>query len=386
MIKYVEHRIWFLGHMFSRDGLKKSINYNFNVYGQSNDKIIFEEDNSEIINNLNNIYLEYDLECKKVKFSFLNNGCISIISEYEINLSEKSKFFLKNYDNVGGNEFIKNSKIIFNRLEELIKNDFSSLIILNSNMKWGIPNLLLDEEFSLNDLNINSVMYTQNFIYTKIEEEIFKNEKEHLSIVNEEKFNVFIDWGKRFWEIENEEEFDINLLDSEITYLSKKVMIISQLNIFTFLSQRILYNEELRNKISVEDLELLIASYRTLFQVNELISQDFDEFTNKLASKYFNTDDNINELILSKNDSEITLVQLAKYSESKKFEKFNNIMQGILTTIAILTIYSVVNDIASFLPIEDEKPIQNLRMTILIVITSIIFIGGVYIFKKVKRN
>lgn len=387
MIKYIEHRVWFLGHVINKNGLKKSINYNFNIYSQSSDKIVYKEMNLDLVAKLSSIYSLYEIKCEKIKYQFLNNGCISIIIEYSVD--NHNSIFLENYDFLGGEKFIETSSKLFERLEELIDKEFSDLITLNSNMKWGVSNLLikkLNDKLNYDELNFNSVLYTQNFVYTESDSKIFEEEINNFldTKISNEYFDIFIDWGKKFIKLKNEDKFSIDFLDSELVYLSKKVMIISQLNIFTHLSKKILYDEDLRNKISVEDLELLVSSYRTLFQTNELISQDFDEFTNKINQIYFKTDD-FKDLIALKKDSEVTLIQLAKYSESKRTEKFNKILQGILTIIAILTIYSVINDIASFLPIEEGKPIQNLRGNILIGITAIIFVSGIYLFKRIKR-
>ena len=169
-----------------------------------------------------------------------------------------------------------------------------------------------------------------------------------------------------------------------IVYLSKKVTSTTELNMFTILSQKILYDEKFRDSISVEEIELLISSYRTLYQLNDIIALDFSEFAKKFNDLCF-LHDNINDLNLSKKSSEKTLLQLIKYTESKKYDRYNKILQNILTIIAVLTIYSVLNDIASFLPIEEVKPVQNLRFDILITTTLILFFIGFYL-KKIKKK
>ncbi|MCT7575705.1 hypothetical protein N5U00_10230 [Aliarcobacter butzleri] len=388
MIKYIEHRVWFLGHIINKNGLKKSINYSFNVYSQSSDKIVYKEMNFDLVAKLSNIYSLYYINCEKIKYQFLNNGCVSIIIEYS--LDNHNSIFLKNYDYLAGEKFIEISSILFERLEELIDKEFSDLITLNSNMKWGVSNLLikkLNNKLNYDELNFNSVLYTQNFVYRESDSKIFEEEINNFldTKISNEDFDIFIDWGKKFIKLKNEDKFSIDFLDSELVYLSKKVMVISQLNIFTHLSQKILYDEDLRNKISVEDLELLVSSYRTLFQTNELISQDFDEFAKKINKKFFEVD-NFKDLISLKKNSELTLIQLAKYSELKKTERFNKILQGTLTIIAVLTVYSVINDIASFLLLEENKPIQNVRIDTLIGITVIIFLFTIFLFKMIKKQ
>lgn len=85
--------------------------------------------------------------------------------------------------------------------------------------------------------------------------------------------------------------------------------------------------------------------------------------------------DNFKDLVETKNNSEVTLIQLAKYYESKRNEKSSNRMNTILLFITLLTIYSVVNDIFSFLPLDEEKPIQISRTIVLILLTISIILG-----------
>lgn len=248
-------------------------------------------------------------------------------------------------------------------------------------MKWGIPNVLktLDEKY-YNELKVNSVLFTQNFVFENdLDKDIYVNDE--FSEIKNDSFNVNISWGIRFWIAK---EFKLDNLDSEIIYLSKKVTLTTQLNIFTILSQKILYDEKFRDKISIEEMELLISSYRTLYQLNDIITLDFNEFTKKFNDACFK-DDNINDLITSKNSSEITLLQLIKYTESKKHDRYNKILQNILSIIAVLTIYSVLNDIATFLPIEEGKPVQGLRFDILLVTTLTLFFIGFYLLKIKKK-
>lgn len=375
MIKYIEHKIWFLGHTFSENGFKNSENYFFNSYSNFGEKIIFEETQIDIYEQLNKIYSDCALKCEKINYNFLNNGCISILIEYLV--LDNQNDFIKNYDDLSGKKFNLITSLIFDRLESLISKDLSKYLILNNNMRWGIPTLLIKKNNDYNGLNINSVLYTQNFVFDESDKKIFIKEIEKLSknkiCINN--YDLYVDWGKRFWYNKEENiQIKLEIFDSEIVYLSKKVMTISQLNIFTHLSQKILYDENIRNNISVEDLELLVSSYRTLFQLNELISQDFDEFTNKFNKLCF-LSDNFKDLVETKNNSEVTLIQLAKYYESKRNEKSSNRMNTILLFITLLTIYSVVNDIFSFLPLDEEKPIQISRTIVLILLTISIILG-----------
>lgn len=367
-MKYIEHMVYFLGHILNDNYKNEFIPFGFNNYeNPTKDKLKICEINESLLIELS----KDNMFCESIVYNFLSNGCVSVFIEYRIDK------FIKNYHEIGAENFIKTSQIIINRIETLL----SDKILINPNMKWGIPNVLktLDEEY-YNELKVNSVLFTQNFVFENdLDKDIYVNDE--FSEIKNDSFNVNISWGIRFWIAK---EFKLDNLDSEIIYLSKKVTLTTQLNIFTILSQKILYDEKFRDKISIEEMELLISSYRTLYQLNDIITLDFNEFTKKFNDACFK-DDNINDLITSKNSSEITLLQLIKYTESKKHDRYNKILQNILSIIAVLTIYSVLNDIATFLPIEEGKPVQGLRFDILLVTTLTFFFIGFYLLKIKKK-
>lgn len=399
MLEYIENRIWFLGHIFNEkcSEFKDSEIFqplHFNNYSNGGEKLSFiflniEED--ETLKKFNEVYDEYGLECTQVVFTFLKNGCVNIITKYSI--SEDSNF-LANYDSIGGNSFQKNSDIIFEKLESLKQEEIQkNRIILNSNMTWGIPNILLSDK-KPNDydgFHLYSVLYTQNIIFCD-ENKIGNIElvnllrEENKLLVNHD-CDVFSEWGIRLWKIKENTNFNINLLDSEIVHLSKKVITIAELNFFTILSQKILYDDKLRDDLCVDSLEFLISSYRTFYQLNDLISQDFDEFTNNFNTLSFKKD-SFSEYIDSKSVSETTLLQLAKHLESKRTEKSNQLVQFILAIIGILTVYSVITDVTSFLPIDDRENIKFTRIIFLSLTTtfllSLIYFIMPPFFKKKK--
>lgn len=367
-MKYIEHIVYFLGHVLSDKYENEFVSFGFNNYDNlTKDKLQIKEENIHILTELS----KDKMSCENIIYNFLNNGCVSVFIEYKIDE------FIKDYDKKGAENFTKTSELIMNRLEMLI----SDKIIINPNMQWGIPNILktLDTKY-YNELRINSSLYTQNFVFeNSLEESNYLTDE--FTEIKEGSLSVNICWGVRYW---TSKEFMIDKLDYEIVYLSKKVTLTTELSIFTILSQKILYNKEFRDKISIEEMELLISSYRTLYQLNDIIALDFSEFAKKFNDLCF-LDDKIDDLKSSTNSSEKTLLQLIKYTESKKYDKYNKIVQNILSIIAVLTIYSVLNDVASFLPIEEGKPIQSLRFDILIATTLILFFIGFYLLKIKKK-
>ncbi len=398
MLEYVENRIWFLGHIFNEECSDYSVPeiflpMQFNNYSDGGEKLAFtfsDPVKDEILKKLNNIYAEFDLQCTQIIFDFLKNGCVNIKTKYLIGKNSK---FLSDYDNIGGSFFQKNSDILFEKLELLREEEVrKNHIILNENMTWGIPNILLNQsKNNYNKLQLYSVLYIQNIIFENeldLDNDELKNvmQEKNKLIVNSD-CDVFCGWGIRLWKMKKNIKFDDNILDSEIVYLSKKVITIAELNFFTVLSQKLLYDNKLRDDLSVDSLEFLISSYRTLYQVNDLISQDFDEFTN-LYNAFNFKNDNFSEYIDSKSSSETTLLQLAKNFETKKIEQSNQLVQFILTIIGILTVYSVITDVTSFLPIDDQENIKYTRIVFLALVTtfllSLIYFIMPSFFKKKK--
>lgn len=398
MLEYVENRIWFLGHIFNEECSDYSVPeiflpLQFNNYSDGGEKLAFtfsDPVKDEIFKKLNNIYAEFDLQCTQIIFDFLKNGCVNIKTKYLIGKNSK---FLSDYDNIGGSFFQKNSDILFEKLELLREEEVrKNHIILNENMIWGIPNILLNQsKNNYNKLQLYSVLYIQNIIFENeldLDNDELKNvmQEKNKLIVNSN-CDVFCGWGIRLWKMKKNIKFDDNILDSEIVYLSKKVITIAELNFFTVLSQKLLYDNKLRDDLSVDSLEFLISSYRTLYQVNDLISQDFDEFTN-LYNAFNFKNDNFSEYIDSKSSSETTLLQLAKNFETKKIEQSNQLVQFILTIIGILTVYSVITDVTSFLPIDDQENIKYTRIVFLALVTtfllSLIYFIMPSFFKKKK--
>lgn len=398
MLEYIENRIWFLGHIFNEECSEYSdskifLPLQFNNYSKGGEKLTFvflDPTKDQILKKLNAIYAEFNLQCTQIIFDFLKNGCVNIKTKYLIGKNSK---FLSDYDNIGGSFFQKNSDVLFEKLEFLREAEVRrNHIILNENMIWGIPNILLNQsKNNYNKLQLYSVLYIQNIIFENeldLDNDELKNvmqEKNKLTVNSN--CDVFCGWGIRLWKMKKNIKFNDNILDSEIVYLSKKVITIAELNFFTVLSQKLLYDNKLRDDLSVDSLEFLISSYRTLYQVNDLISQDFDEFTN-LYNAFNFKNDNFSEYIDSKSSSETTLLQLAKNFETKKIEQSNQLVQFILTIIGILTVYSVITDVTSFLPIDDQENIKYTRIVFLALVTtfllSLIYFIMPSFFKKKK--
>ena len=123
--KYVEHRIFFLGHIIDsnqkcdNNNLIKFKNYSFDYYGEHN-KI--EINCNKTKREINLMGLRHLIECKKVKYSFLNNGCVSIVIKYKIT----NKKFFKKFEEMGGENFENINQVLFERIKCFLKEDLGN--------------------------------------------------------------------------------------------------------------------------------------------------------------------------------------------------------------------------------------------------------------------
>ncbi|MCT7514944.1 hypothetical protein [Aliarcobacter cryaerophilus] len=392
--KYVEHRIFFLGHIIDsnqkcdNNNLIKFKNYSFDYYGEHN-KI--EINCNKTKREINLMGLRHLIECKKVKYSFLNNGCVSIVIKYNI----KNKDFFKKFEEIGGENFENINQVLFERIKCFLKEDLG--IGLKKYLKF---NKVVDYRskifFQENDI-VDTAVYSQHFFYEKenkifesafkkqnkifekvleeLEEQNKKSENKSLFTRLDDDTRINVDWGYRIWIVQNKKEIT-NLLDNEIVFLSKQCLMNSQVIISTQISKKLLYESRFKQNIDQEDLEDFICNYRTFHHLNDLITMDFDKDTKKINDQFFKYDE-FDNLIESKNDCEETILRLLNNYESKSTRNARIVLSILLVTISVLTLFSVFNDLNAlnkdYLD-SSKKPYINIPLTISLIfaITTVV--------------
>ncbi len=388
-VNYVEHRMMFLGHTLPKDikdikDKAKFKNFSFNDYSNCHDKIekndlllnsiitfLYNIKNDElkelsvideylknecitIIKNkffynnkgkpskcyfeklikdkLNQTKDNNEIQCKGITYNFLNNGCVSIVIYFE----ENSKQFKDDYEEIAGKRFDFINKLLLIRINDIINEDLKQSLNLGKFTLCGIPTKIITNS---KDLFItDSMVYSQHFI---IYEENKKVEYEPIEI----------SWGYRKWKKNKRNKF--GFLDSEFLFLSRQVLVNSQILVSTEISKQILLDKE-STYIEIEDLELLICSYKTFHQINDLMLMDFDENARDLNNRFFK-DDDFKELVDSKNNSEETVIKILKSLETKRNKILNGFVQFILIIISSLTLYSVTHDLTQFVDLQIPK-------------------------------
>ncbi|WNL30494.1 cyclic-phosphate processing receiver domain-containing protein [Aliarcobacter cryaerophilus] len=400
-VEYVEHRMMFLGHIFTETGYNKSINFSFNDYNHNGEKIVKERSN-DILSIINNIYNTPYIDCKKVLYNFLNNGCVSIVIYYEVH---NIHFMLNGYQKLAGENFLKINKMLFLDIKKITEEDIESKNCFKfiKEIKYGIPKKLIEK----NDTSFvtDTMVYSQHFIFknyykflekSKFEEDIEKlkelaedieNLKKEFIKIKDLKYKPLkFGWGIRYWEEDNcnyqntkNDKFDF--LDTEFLFLSRQVLVNSQIMISTDISKDILFKEEYTKNIDIEDLESFICSYKTFHQINDLMLMDFNEDTRLINSALFKYDDS-KDLEESKKNGEDTILKILKNYETKSNKTSENIVGIILFIIGALTIYSVIHDIFQFMPIDKEGQNTHIRPRIIFGITLMISVIAIYIINK----
>ena len=381
-VEYVEHRMMFLGHSFTKMGKDKSINFSFNDYSDNGEKIVIEgNDNTRGIinkfyntsNNCENI--KNYINCERILYNFLNNGCVSIVIYYEV---YNIDFMLHCYQKIAGENFIEINKTLFIEIKDIIENDteYKECFEFIKETKYGIPEKFLEN----NDTSFvtDTMVYSQHFIMKennsifleKVEnnkdieqlwEDIDNSKKEFENIKDLTYKPLKFGWGIRYWEeIETKclylENSKLNFLDAEFLFLSRQVLVNSQIIISTEVSNKIIFNKEFSNQIDIEDLELFICVYKIFHQKNDLMLMDFDENT-KIINNVLFKDDNFGDLEKSRNNSEDTIKKILNNYQTKRNKISTIVIDIILLIIATLTIYSVTHDFFQFtdLKIPNEK-------------------------------
>lgn len=127
--------------------------------------------------------------------------------------------------------------------------------------------------------------------------------------------------------------------------------------------------------MSVDALYDPISLARSHISLTEMFTQDLTEKASqfyKFLNDYEPT--KVNERIRLQKNSEETLLQIASAAETKSSTIKSNILQKFLAFISMLTIFSVIQDISSFILVEQkELIIETFRLSLLIIVFSVQF-------------
>ncbi len=271
----------------------------------------------------------------------------------------------------------------FEDLKQLVEK-LKQLVVDTEKLKFEDLEELVEDIEKLKDLAEDIAKLKE------LDEDIENLKKEFIKIKDLKYKPLKFDWGIRYWEEDNckyqntkNDKFDF--LDTEFLFLSRQVLVNSQIMISTDISKDILFKEEYTKNIDIEDLESFICSYKTFHQINDLMLMDFNEDTKLINSALFKYDD-FKDLEESKNNGEDTILKILKNYETKRNKNSEIIFGIIIFIIGALTIYSVTHDIFQFMPIDKEAKYPWIRIPILIVITIIIYIAADSIARRYKTT
>lgn len=124
---------------------------------------------------------------------------------------------------------------------------------------------------------------------------------------------------------------------------------------------------------------------RTHLACNEMFTQEFSEeakvFYEKIDALEIKT---MHERIRLQKESEETLLQIANSNELSNSQKKAEWFQFFLAVISAMTIFSVLQDISSFILIDNIPNPENYRLSIVLVVSLFVvwFIRDLIPFKK----
>lgn len=426
---YLENRIWYVGYTWLNleidiatinDNLPSlgwgkshvSIDYTshlFNPYG-STDLLKVRFSNALLQGHFSNDF--YEESQTALCFKFLKNGCVQIELLFQPKIGASFTERIARLDAEGAKTFDAYNDAILKFLLPLLQLLINTnVLVCSSNSLWGIPNLLskstnkLDysriKDFAIDEKTMHgnktlfySVLYIQHVIsdeacdYNQFLTSNNKRCKEYESPVK-----FAITWGCKAWHHTNIEDIQEHL-EVEAIHLSKIVIIAASINYNTELSLILLKDNELRDNASVDELRSPIALIRTHVAYTEISTQDFSEDAKQFYEIIEEHESKkMHERIRLQKESEDTLLQIANVSELTNNQTKADWFQFFLATISVLTIFSVMQDVASFVFIKEDDipPAEILRTSLITIIFLLVilviqrFMPSIKYLKKIFR-
>jgi hypothetical protein len=421
---YIENRIWYVGYTWinfddqkiSEIAALQDLNltmfearaFTFNNYaGTNSDDMLYASYTADkLYGKFQN--QDYDPSKTHLEFKFLKNGCVNIILTMEPKERDGFSNVIDKLDQDGGEYFEKYNDDILDLLLLLLqtlvtpKDEKNGAIIeCNKTSLWGIPSLLskkpLDlkklSEFGLDPKNMLgtktlhwSVLYNQNIV-SKDEDDYrrFKDvegqEFEEIQLRTiptldsaSNSIKATLGWGKKYWNGGSNELNDVkNFLEVDSVNLSKIVMLATSIYFNTELSLILLKDTDLSNRASVDQLRKPNALIRTHLSYTEMFTQEFSEEAKTFYEKIDQLESKtMQERIRLQKESQETLLELANTTEVGKSQVKAEWFQFFLAVISAMTIFSVLQDITSFVFVSETPSPEDFRLSIVLIVSMVV--------------
>lgn len=412
---YIENRIWYIGYSW----IDLSVNKDEISNGLLNSKLISEQSQINIrpflFNNyevndllvvsyekqhLKNQFINNYFEINTIEIKFLKNGCAQIESVF---IPKKQEFFderIVNIDLEGSETFDQYNEEIILKLHPILQFLINTNIVkCNENSLWGIHALLskkpldLDkiQSFALTSDNMHgdknlyySVLYIQHIV-SKEEKDYkqfcstgnIKCELLELSCIKEsnKKIKTSMAWGRKYWNFDSILEIK-EFLEVEAIHLSKIVIATVSINFNTELSMVLLKDNELKEKASADTLRNQVSLLRVHIACTETLTQDFSEGAEFFYGKMedFERIKTQEKLRLQKESEEI-LLQISDTHTINNNQIKSEWFNFFLAVITTLTIFSVIQDVSSFVFVEEKNlKLEDFRFSIISTISVLLII------------
>lgn len=411
---YIGNRVWYVGYTwinFDNDNIetiakeensaissfdKRAFASNYYTAEEGDDILYASCSPEKLVGKFENE--NYDSSKTLLEFKFLTNGCVNIILTMEPKDPDGFSKLVSNLDKDGAEEFVEFNEQILEILLPLLQKLVDQKIIeCNDTSLWGIPSYLSKEPLNLKKLEDFgndpdkmhgtktlhwSILYVQHVLsddeadyheFTGVKNEITLRIRS-IEEDSNQTIRATIGNGKLYWNGGSNEYNDVKLfLETEAVLLSKNVIVTTSIIFNTELSLILLKDNELCAKASVDDLRKPNALLRTHLACTEMFIPALSEASLNFYEKYDELEGKMihNRIHLQK-ESEETLFQIANSTELTKNAKKAAWFQFFLVVISAMTVFSVLQDISSFVLIDSSPEPENYRLSFVLVVSVLL--------------
>jgi len=392
MLYYVENRVWplfatindfieqtvTLNTDFYQIGplpLKvKQIKSHIDNYGDTSSDLAIAFPENAVAKIATALESRYCLGLKKIQMIVTNYGFISLASYYEAGNHADFSFLETNGMNIV-DEF--DTEGLFGLVESLIDQLVDRKVLQKSSVAhFGAP-LFVDDRC----ISAEGYLYNQHIIARQENASVFETIGDFSQM--DEGIRVSQGWSLFFWELKQEDiltGFE-DMVSIDTLCLSESCLYNNAQRCYIFIIDKVIKGDQ---RCKPESLRNFFLNNNLHFQKIRLIERDLTEAQSNYVHLY-REKSKLDEKYSLYKDGESYIRYSVDGLESSLAERSNRIIQLILAILTCLTLYSIVNDIHSFI-VSDELIIhrfveQSGKSAMLAVVTLLIFVL-MYVFQN----
>jgi hypothetical protein len=435
---YIENHIWYIGYIWidleskmlkelsdeygTNCEVMDARSYRYNNYAGDDQEIIYISYSPKHLQDRFKADL-FDPNQTRLELKFMTNGCVNIVLTFVPKEPDTFSEFVKDMDAKGAETISSFRSDMLSFILDLLQKFIDRKIIECSETSlWGIPKLLSKEKTNnetlprriiallskekTNKEKINfgaidkyatgsddmhgrtdrrwSALYDQSIISDDPKDlESFLDVRKEVTLrktlkdsSSKDQIKCHFGNGKTFWEGGDNECDDIHcFLEAEAVLLSYVTIMSVSITFNTELSLILLKDKERCAKASVDDLRQPIVLLRTHLACTEMFIPSFSENLLKYYEIYEELESKwLKNRMIQQKEAEETLMQIANAAEVSKEETKAELLQFFLAAISAMTIFSVIQDVSTFILVDDSPDSEAPRWSLFSIILSLVLI------------